>query len=340
MNWRNRRRRVGFTLIELLVVIAIIAVLIALLLPAVQQAREAARRSQCKNNLKQLALAFHNYHDVYKMFPKGHYGIAGGSSWWGHGAMFSILPYLEQTALYNNYDLNLSYDNGTNSQVRRSRIPVFLCPSDRIISNGLAGNNYAGNSGSNVTLYSGVSATAVGARTNGVIVQGRETPMSDIFDGTSNVLLLGELLQGDGSDSSVTDSDIVRNPTTPTFANNAFPTQSEIDAAGVSCAANESSIPSEASLSTCGSDWVSPYPHQTLFHTAVPPNWKYRSCAFGPAFGLCSDRSGLVSSRSRHTGGVQVALADGSVRFVGSNVDLITWQRLGARDDGQPLGEF
>src|SRR5690606_10195612 len=120
----------GFTLIELLVVIAIIAILVALLLPAVQQAREAARRSSCKNNLKQLGLALHNYHDTYTLFPQGQFYIEGGSSWHGHSGWVSLLPFLEQNAIYDQWNHNLHVYSGTNSSLRQNKLSAFQCPSD------------------------------------------------------------------------------------------------------------------------------------------------------------------------------------------------------------------
>src|SRR5437879_4300140 len=133
----RRRRRKGFTLIELLVVIAIIAVLVALLLPAVQQAREAARRSQCKNQLKQLGLAIHNYHESFNCLPPGNtaaINTSGGFSRWGGVSVHTmILPNIDQAPLYNQYNFNMcgSYE-GTNSAatLRQARVPIYRCPSD------------------------------------------------------------------------------------------------------------------------------------------------------------------------------------------------------------------
>ncbi|MCB1129315.1 MAG: DUF1559 domain-containing protein, partial [Verrucomicrobiae bacterium] len=125
MHHANRR---GFTLIELLVVIAIIAILIALLLPAVQQAREAARRTECKNKLKQLGLALHNYHDTFRAFPAAFYRGTTTSPGWGWGTM--ILPYIDQAPLYNQWVMTVSYDNGQNQTARRTKLAAYKCPSD------------------------------------------------------------------------------------------------------------------------------------------------------------------------------------------------------------------
>lgn len=325
----------GFTLIELLVVIAIIAILVALLLPAVQQAREAARRSSCKNNLKQLGLALHNYHDTYQLFPQGQFHIFyadGSSSWHGHSAWVSLLPFVEQNAIFDQWNHSLHAYSGTNNTLRQNKISTFMCPSDTAFgSNSGPGNNYAGNAGSTPMIW-------VTGDSHGVIVRRKCIGMRDITDGTSNVIMVSEILTGDGDQNRVSDTDIAQLATAPTFANPEFATQAELDAAGALIDAIDPTA--QASYSHCGRDWAAGHAYQTLFNTTAPPNWKHRSAAFGGNFGECSDRSGLWVARSRHKGGVQAGLADGSVRFISENLDLQTWHRLGARDDGQVLGEF
>ncbi|QDU38221.1 Type II secretion system protein G precursor [Maioricimonas rarisocia] len=331
MKTRNSRR--GFTLIELLVVIAIIAILIALLLPAVQQAREAARRSQCKNNLKQLGLAIHNYHDTNGVFPQGQYRIQGGSGWWGHGIGVSLLPYVDQAPVFNQW--NFSYDYLENSvsnnlDLARTKIPVFLCPSDRDFAGAEAGMNYVGSAGSTVNIWND--------STNGLISPRSRVGFRDAIDGLSNTLLFSEILKGDNTQGGVSDSDIVRLGSSPGFADPNFPTQGELDSAGATCDAVDPT--GEPAWSRCGANWAAPYPYQSLFSAAATPNWKHRSCAWGGSFGRCADRNGIFVARSRHTGGVHAGMGDGSVRFISENLDLTTWQRLGARNDGQPVGEF
>jgi len=319
----------GFTLIELLVVIAIIAVLVALLLPAVQQAREAARRSSCKNNLKQLGLALHNYHDTHMRFPLGHSTIEGANSWHGHGVFVDLLPFIDQTPLYNQWNMNITYNSGNNNTLSRNTITGLRCPSDRDYPGAEPGVNYAVCGGASVNLWSATS--------NGTFPRLQSLKMRDLIDGTSNVIVFGELLTGDNSPGSVSDSDIVVTSNTG-FANQNFPTTAEIATAETAC--NGSDPTAIASLSRNGRNWSSPYPSQTRFNTAAPPNWRGRSCAMGGNFGLAADRNGIFAARSRHTGGVHVTLGDGSVRFVSENIDLQTWQWLGARDDGNPVGEF
>jgi len=338
----NRGRRhfrvVGFTLIELLVVIAIIAVLIALLLPAVQQAREAARRSQCKNNLKQLALGLHNYHDSFGMFPKIKYDIVGGSSWWGTSIWTNTLPYIDQANVYNIWNFNYNYDNGANTTARHTRIATLRCPSDKAYAGAEAGCSYGGSAGPRYNLY-----TAGPGSGSGVFNRTIECAMRDITDGTSNTIMISEFLVGDNAMTSISDSDIARNASPTAPANREFPTLAEINATGVQCEAQANisgTTGTENSNSQNGRDWASPYPTQSIVGTAVPPNWQYHSCMFGGGYGLCADRDGYVAARSRHTGGVQAAMADGSVRFISSNINLLTWQHAGARGDGNVLGEF
>ncbi len=205
--------RRGFTLIELLVVIAIIAILIALLLPAVQQAREAARRSQCKNNLKQIGLAFHNYHDVFDTFPPGYVrttvpAVAAGGAYWAWSA--SILPYIDQAPLYNQLNvgnnslLDVTAATTTLLPLIQNGISAYKCPSDTApqVNNGAAtggainrqinGNNVTTATYIGVNNSSSMSAARVSAQ-SGVLFENSKVGFRDLNqDGTSNVVLVGE----------------------------------------------------------------------------------------------------------------------------------------------------
>jgi prepilin-type N-terminal cleavage/methylation domain-containing protein len=318
--WRfeMQRRRSGFTLIELLVVIAIIAVLIALLLPAVQQAREAARRTQCKNNLKQLGLAWHNYHDTYGTFSHGATTCCHGT--W----QVSILPYIEQANVFQLY-VNQNGSDATGPRYAHSpnvenvtsrRFAVLTCPSDTpndpigTTINGVAyrmtSHNYVVNYGAttyNQTDFSGVPFR--GAPFHSAIsptaIRTRVMSMRDMRDGTSNCLLMAEVCQGTGGD--------LRGFSWWAYASgfNGFqaPNSAEPD---VMQAAN----------------YCVNQPEQNL-----------------PCFGPYSaERPMMMAARSRHTGGVQVVLGDGSVRFVSENINIVTWRNLASIRSGQAIGEF
>jgi prepilin-type N-terminal cleavage/methylation domain-containing protein/prepilin-type processing-associated H-X9-DG protein len=242
---RGRRGPAGFTLIELLVVIAIIAVLIALLLPAVQSAREAARRAQCVNNLKQIGLAMHNYHQALGCFPPGGVGASstvypGSSAAWGNWSSFSMmLPYIEQQVIYNACNfmhVNQGYDDGLggiiNSTATRTTINAFLCPSsprlngggyqsyygttfpniNYFASVGSSLNQYGGNASSNGSAGMAWTANGLSAAPNGMFqVFGPAFTVADVTDGTSNTIAFGEWRTGDGDQGRLSiPQDVIR----------------------------------------------------------------------------------------------------------------------------------
>lgn len=326
----------GFTLIELLVVIAIIAILIALLLPAVQQAREAARRTQCKNNLKQLGLALHNYHDTFSTFPPAHTRTQSASpatgaltGWRGFSAHAMMLPYIEQANLYSQLNFNTYFDEASNTTARRTQLPAFLCPSDTPYPGSVdrGNNSYPGCMGPSLGQY----VNPIGVR-DGLFSFDVNVKMRDIHDGTANTIAFGEHLMGDNNNTSYRPGDVVRGiaytgPVTK-------PTQADLETYGMACVAGTGNHHSHG-----GREWAIGMPAQTLFNTAAPPNWKHPTCQ--PCTGCgWMDSQGMFPARSRHVGGVQVTLADGSSRFVSENVDLATWQNLGSIRGGEVLGEF
>ncbi|WP_339746094.1 DUF1559 domain-containing protein [uncultured Rubinisphaera sp.] len=317
------RNRSAFTLIELLVVIAIIAILVALLLPAVQQAREAARRSSCKNNLKQIALAMHNYHDVYNTLPKCQYARTGGSGDGGRGPFVSILPMMEQSALYDLWNHNQDYHQGGNATPRNTTISAYLCPSDPVIIT--PGNNYFVSTGSHARPWD--------LQANGAFTRQADKKFRDITDGTSNTLLLSERIKGDGVTRDNYRAVVAGSWI---FANVDFPTFAELNAL-IAVA----TTPTGGGALECGRIWAATTPGMMSFSSAAPPNWSEGSFAKdGAGPGRCVDRDAIMVATSQHKGGVQVALVDGSTRFVSENIDLVTWQRLGNRQDGQVVGEF
>jgi prepilin-type N-terminal cleavage/methylation domain-containing protein len=338
---RNRR---GFTLVELLVVIAIIGVLVALLLPAVQAAREAARRSQCSNNLKQIALGMHNYHDVHKKLPAYIYRNGQNDAWQGYSAFTMILPFLEQDAVYqdvrtasqNNY---FGWNSGQVERARSARIGTFQCPSDSRFPASATGRenntgcNYGVSFGStllwaNIGEQNGMFRGPTDSITN-VTQVSREITFADVQDGLSNTLMLSEHLSGDNNNNFLMTgptSEVRRNsagPAGPTL----FPSQADLETWGQQC------LQLTDHLSTNGNHWIAPLPTQTAFNTVAPPNWRFPNCQWSPS-GYSSDRNGLYAPRSRHPGGVNAALGDASIRFISETVNLVTFQRLGARNSG------
>ena len=315
--------RRGFTLIELLVVIAIIAVLIALLLPAVQQAREAARRTQCKNNLKQLGLAMHNYHDTYRSFPVGNYGCCWGT--W----VIAVMPYMELGNMAELYENSGSYvvgDGGFGARynfspnsdlVTSNRIASLTCPSDSPASNfnGQDADGLGNDGGDDLPLTAHNYAANYGATgfyqpqvLNGVEFDGApfkndvtvET-IGSISDGTSNTMLLGEVLQGNATGDL---RGFIWFGNSSAFTAYLPPNSSEQDRL--------------ASASYCVSD-----PENNL-----------------PCAESTTAAPDMLASRSRHTGGVQVVMADGSVQFISENINLVTWRNLASSRDGRVVGEY
>ncbi len=322
------KRRTAFTLVELLVVIAIIGILVALLLPAIQAAREAARRTQCTNQIKQVATAMHNYHDTYKKLPAYQYHVSGVNSWQGHGPFTMILPYMEQQPLYDQVDFTRAWDHGNNQNVRRTHLEVLTCPSDLEYPNPTyGGTNYAFCGGARRDFYS----TGGPIPSSGMFLRRRESKLGDVLDGTSNTVMIGEILKGDDANGTLSPKrDYTNSLSLPT---DEFPTAAEIETAGIAC----DSTATGWQQSNAGRDWIASFPGQVAFNTIAPPNWQHITCCSGGGFGYACDRNGIVPARSLHPGGVLIALGDASTRFVPDSVELVVWERMGARADGEAV---
>lgn len=332
------RRRMGFTLIELLVVIAIIAILIALLLPAVQQAREAARRAQCKNHLKQLALAVHNYSESHSRFPPsaavnlGVTSTGNNGSWSVHGR---ILPYLEQANLYSVVDLNTAWDD--QQAISGLKIPVFSCPSDPksdVIRDPGGGKAllyptcYGFNFG---TWFVFNPVTRQGG--DGMFYPNASLSFRDVTDGTSNTLLIAEVKAWQG------------------YTRNGGPGSTAVPA---NIATAQAQVASGSEYKNTGhTEWADGRVHHQGFTTALAPNstveyttggatvdCDYNSWQEGKNGSAGSPSYALITSRSYHEGIVQVALVDGSCRSISENIDLNLWHALGTRGQGEVVGEF
>lgn len=316
---RRTKSRFGFTLIELLVVIAIIAILIGLLVPAVQQVRAAAARAQCQNNLKQIALGLHNYHDQYKVLPMGQFNKlhteptappALLATYERIGWAALTLDFLEQGGLLAKVRADAKANNNYTlfQQSCATPISTYICPSDPNggrtpgVGNVAGGanegfhTNYVGCAGS--IIYSN-DGTGYGTNLNGVLYPQSKTKLTSITDGTSNQVLVSELLLS----------------------------------------------PVSAGDDRRGRIWNS-WQGETLFSTLYAPNTTAADSCFScpstanprsPCTAIGSGAGAIQSVRSAHNGGVNVAFADGSTRFVTSSINPTTWTLLGSRADGTPI---
>lgn len=359
-------RSKGFTLIELLVVIAIIAVLIALLLPAVQQAREAARRSQCRNSLKQLGLALHNYHETYGLFPY----MKGGSS--GKGAnsnagllsgMISLLPYIDQAPLFQKISAGDPANSIPPGGISPHNNPVWepftvapgvlRCASDP----GAAGtyadrpksmsHNYRFSVGDQILDFDTTSGGTVVVN-RGIFMPRKCTNLKDIVDGASNTIAMSERQIGVGGDAV-------------TFVGGEFKTGQAIAGEVATVTSNPKACYGRVSGDSytagngtvvSGMNWAHGGAGHSAFNTVLPPN--------GPSCGSVNLRitdlvSGVIPPSSYHSGGVNVLMADGAVRFVSDNIDTGNqsavqspigksvygvWGALGSKAGKDPVGSF
>lgn len=327
---RKRIRR-GFTLIELLVVIAIIAILIALLLPAVQQAREAARRSTCKNNLHNIGVALHNYHETFGVFPPGALYYRRllpntrneqcdryGPSW-----MVMILPYMERANIYKGWDFNLQAQHGNNRAERSTHIESYVCPSDvnasashkfRRCGGDWARSSYAANGGREAGgghLYDRTWQTADSFR-KGLMGNSGAAKFRDVTDGTANCVAVWEVLAGPTLDDARGVWAMGRASTAMTGGCDRYGDCNGINHSGDSGGAHADDV------------------HRCRQEN-VNTNRTY-SCWGGG--------DGQHGPKSLHVGGCHALLADGAVRFITENIHYNIHRRLNGIQDGEVLGEF
>lgn len=307
----------GFTLVELLVVIAIIGILVGLLLPAVQAAREAARRMQCSNNLKQLALALHNYESTHNRFPAGRNELR-------HSPHSALLAYIEQSNVGQLIDYRVRWDHANNATARAAHVPTFLCPSDPAtnIPEGWGATNYRSNQGSG--LLWGLPPSDPGdvnygqPAPNGVLIPHLYLKFADISDGTSNTAAFSEHGIGDFSNAIASPMDTFWPQTHPDTPDEAIADCQSID-------------PSDLQfqrVSDVGAPWIHGYHSTTGYFHASPP--QFRSCMFPPG-------RIATTAKSFHRGGVNIARCDGSVDFFSQNVDLAVWRAVGSRNGGEAI---
>jgi prepilin-type N-terminal cleavage/methylation domain-containing protein/prepilin-type processing-associated H-X9-DG protein len=317
-------RRRGFTLIELLVVIAIIAILIGLLVPAVQKVRDAAARAQCLNNLKQIGLGMHNYHDTYKKLPP-QTARNLNSCCYGTWQM-AILPFVEQGTLWNLYQNfgqtvvgGPTYEQKANLLVTSQRLAIFTCPSDTPsapksgsfngVTYSITQHNYLINVG-NID-YSQGGDGKLPDQPAGLVFGGApfsrsaQFRLTDITDGTSNTLMAAEINQGQGQDFR---------GLTWWAEGSGFTTYRTPNSPGFDYISNGKGAPGcvPTSQNSMNADCQS----------RASPNWN------------------VFTARSRHSGGVNVVLCDGSCRFVTNDISWTTWQALGTARGGEVVGDF
>ncbi len=360
-----RSRTRGFTLIELLVVIAIIAILIALLLPAVQQAREAARRTQCKNNLKQFGLALHNYEGTFGVYP-----MTNAQNYLPNTQGFSpqarLLPYMEQANLQNLLDFtqagfsgpwNALQPNPQFATAFATPLEVMLCPSDPAPTQ---------NAGAGESIYAGVNymvsfGSGMGAnydlrwRTDGIVYENSNARIRDVTDGTSNTVAMSEAIRSVGADFTLPAGTLPQFNYQATLngssgVNAALQPVQGMDGSGGGWSNGPAGVINNPDLATIwpqknswrgassaalrgrGVSWGHSGAVSTLTNGYNTPNSKIPD--------LVIHFTGFFGPRSWHTGGANVLLGDGSVRFLSDNIDTMLHRGLHSRDGGEVLGEF
>jgi prepilin-type N-terminal cleavage/methylation domain-containing protein len=351
----------GFTLVELLVVIAIIGILVGLLLPAVQAAREAARRMQCTNNLKQLGLSLHTYESAFKKFPPGrmtpYFGNFAGSRtspcWTGAVSIHThVLPYLELGNAYNQVDFAqtrvrvppLGPPNcPRNEPIYNTRIPLFICPSEGKDPGTVPVNSYRYNYG--VTICTSpawfdnngtqgpwtANCTAELNTVGGFFGEGAFNPGA-ITDGLSNTAAFSERIFGDLNSAVISAGDIRRTvPQDPSQT-----TATHI----ASCVGSPTTGSHNSNHGLGNGSWFQGIIHSSIYNHIFSPNSRVFDCGTNVSFVDGNNEGAIVTARSYHTGIVNVVAGDGSVRSVSDSIDLTVWRAYGTRANGEVLADF
>jgi prepilin-type N-terminal cleavage/methylation domain-containing protein/prepilin-type processing-associated H-X9-DG protein len=361
------RVRHGFTLVELLVVIAIIAILIGLLVPAVQKVREAAARIQCANNLHQMSLAAHNFESAYGYLPPEHGTVLINGVGYSNDAspQALILPFVEQGNKYNLFNLNYKTWNdtdivtgawtagptglGINLAARIQDVPIFLCPSDRSTTRRGAYQkntanltypegrlNYLGCLGTTsqfLTAGPGAGIFCPGSGAGKQLLRG--TPLVAITDGTSNTAMWAEVMRTTDTWPHVSG---VRTNTVIILDSSVAGGPDNDGRAIPSCATG---TPWTSSISYTGLQFDRDLWGTTFYTHTLPPNWN-RQVPSGTQRYNCGDTAIVhfhVAASSYHTGGVNVGMADGSVRFVNDGINFATWQAMGSMAGGEVFSD-
>ena len=348
----------GFTLIELLVVIAVIAVLIALLLPAVQQAREAARRTQCKNNLKQLGLGALNYESTYAVFPMGDCTRNYGSGEIPQATVHCyLLPFIEQANLYNELNFLAQINAASTAAAKDAKvkiIPAFHCPSDSNPQvNNVAGANILSESSNymqclgSISTHAGVYLTAGTGSTagtpitagsnlqpetqlHGIFFRNSGTKTRDITDGMSNTALMAEIKTGPNNTSSLltVPAGDPKDFTVATASSNVWSGNDQL------FPPSDCENRATKAWAYRGLEWYRALMVATYYNHTLPPNAPFRDCIASNLY------QGHFAARSYHIGGVNCVLADGSIRFVSNNVDTNVWRAVGTKANGETVSDY
>jgi len=329
--------RRGVTLIELLVVLGLIALLTALFLPAVQRSRESARALDCRNRLKQIGLALEAFESARQSFPPraiDRQGVAPPFSTVGVSTQYSLLPYLDQRALFDRVDiqgesgLGWHYDPPTsavNTAVMTTPVPVFVCPSDPLPHGRIS---YRASRGTTPQWHTTIRDEPPdnpynGARAGFLAAKRR----AEITDGSSQTVFFSERLFGDVNEGVYTPS-----------RDGAYVDSDQRTAAMMERACFTVGASPSAHGSWLGTSWLAPTLAQTQYNHILGPNSAIPDCGYC-GYGSCGS-GGAFSARSLHPGGVHVLLGDGSVRFANQSVDLKLWRALGTIDSSESIGDW